>query len=348
MALALSGVALVGVPQTRSHAGAQGLTPPVGLAGYNVSLFATGTAAYSNPDSVVVDSQNGRIYVGYQNHTAKDGTDSNTSTVVEYATDGSVLRTFAVPGHSDGLRLDPSTHFLWASSNEDGNPAFVTIDPASGTITPYHFPPACSDLPGPCVPHGGGFDDMFFLNGVAFIVASNPTLDSNGVNNFPAVDTMQLLFDHGIFLSPVLMGNEKALDTTTNQTVSLNEVDPDSLSVDAQGNLVLVNQGGSELVFLHDPFSFGRSITRVPLGTQVDDTVWATSATGTLLVVDGKQNAIWKVSSSTFTPGTVYTEAPDDSGVVSFVGTINLSTGAIKPVVIGFVKPTGMAFVPGM
>jgi hypothetical protein len=320
------------------HSGAQAaeLTAPVALPPYSVSLFATGTAAYSNPDSVAVDSTFNRIYVGYQNATAKDGSDNKTSTVVAYTMDGKVLQTYSVPGHNDGLRMDPTTHLLWASSNEDGNPALVTIDPFSGTVTPYHFPP---------VPHGGGYDDLFFLNGTTFIVASNPTLDSSGVNVYPALDTIQLMFDHGLFLTPVLMGNATALDTTTNQTVTLNEVDPDSLSVDPQGDLVLVNQGGSELVFLHNLFTAQQQVTRVPLGTQVDDTVWAASTQGRLLIVDGKQNAIWQMQ-GTFTPGTVYTEAPDDSGVAGFVGTINLTNGTITPIAIGFVKPTGMAFIP--
>jgi hypothetical protein len=312
------------------------LTPPVALAPYSVSLWAAGTAPYSNPDSIAVDSDYNRIYVGYQNVTAKDGSDNKSSTVVAYTMDGKVLQTYSVPGHNDGLRIDPTTHLLWATSNEDGNPAFVTIDPFTRTVTPYHFPPA---------PHGGGYDDLFFLNGTTFIVASNPTLDSSGVNVYPALDTIQLMFDHGLYLRPVLMGNATALDTTTNQTVTLNEVDPDSLSVDPQGDLVLVNQAGSELVFLHNLFTFQQTVTRVPLGTQVDDTVWATSTQGRLLIVDGKQNAIWEMQ-GTFTPGTVYTEAPDDSGVAGFVGTIDLTTGTITPVAIGFGKPTGMTFIP--
>jgi hypothetical protein len=47
-----------------------------------------------------------------------------------------------------------------------------------------------------------------------------------------------------------------------------------------------------------------------------------------------------------FTPGEVFTEAPDDSGVVGFVGVIDMKTGFITPTVIGFSKATGMLFVP--
>jgi hypothetical protein len=75
------------------------------------------------------------------------------------------------------MRADPSTHLLWVTSCEDGNPKMNTVDPTSGTVTPYTFP---------ATPHGGGYDDLYFVNGTAFIAASNPTLDKNGVNVFPS------------------------------------------------------------------------------------------------------------------------------------------------------------------
>jgi hypothetical protein len=37
----------------------------------------------------------------------------------------------------------------------------------------------------------------------------------------------------------------------------------------------------------------------------------------------------------------LYTEAPDDSGTVGFVGTIDPGTGLVTPVVIGLTHPTG-------
>ncbi len=44
--------------------------------------------------------------------------------------------------------------------------------------------------------------------------------------------------------------------------------------------------------------------------------------------------------------GAVYTQAPSDSGVVGFVGTVDLTTGFVRAVMIGFGQATGMAFVP--
>ena len=171
------------------------------LPGYTISLFARQPSGTTGPDPLVVD--NGFVYIDYQNTTAKDCTDKNTSTVVQYDMNGKMLKTFTVPGHSDGMRADPSTHLLWVTSCEDGNPKFVTIDPSSGTVTPYAFPNP--------TPHGGGYDDLAFLNGMTFVAASNPNLNSAGVNVFPAIDKMTLS-NGKVNLTPVLMGNATATD----------------------------------------------------------------------------------------------------------------------------------------
>jgi sugar lactone lactonase YvrE len=302
------------------------------IPGYTISLFAHNPSGITGPDSLVVD--NGNVYIDYQNTTAKDCTDKFTSTVVQYDMTGKMLKTFTVPGHSDGMRADPSTHLLWVTSCEDGNPKFVTIDPSSGTITPYAFPNP--------TPHGGGYDDLCFLNGQVFIAASNPNLNSAGVNVFPAIDKVTLS-NGKVNLTPVLMGNATATDLIASSKTQLNLVDPDSMTVDSKGQLVLVNQGGSQLVFLQNPGTPQQTVTSVPVGNQLDDTVWSPSTPGRLLVTDGTIGNTYWINAY---PGTVYTQAPDDSGVVGFVGVINMTTGFITPIAIGFAKATGMLFVP--
>jgi hypothetical protein len=168
-------------------------------------------------------------------------------------------------------------------------------------------------------------------------------VNSAGVNTFPAVDKITLAGGKAS-LTPVLLGNATATDTTTNQPVTLNEIDPDSMLVDPQGNVVLDNQAGAELVFLHNAGSSQQTVTRVAIGTAVDDFGWATAASGFFFIVDGPANMIWKMT-ATFTPGTVYVEAPNDSGVASFVGTLDLKTGIITPIAVGFASPTGLLFM---
>jgi hypothetical protein len=163
---------------------------------------------------------------------------------------------------------------------------------------------------------------------------------------FPALYTVTLNGSHAV-LTPILMGNASAADLIANNArVTLNEVDPDSLSVDNKGNLVLVNQGGNELVFLSNPGTPQQTVSRMTVGSQLDDTVWPSSANGRLLVVDGVANSTYWVSLSHFSTSAIYTQTPDDSGVAGLVGVVNPSTGFVTPVVIGFGKPTGMIFVP--
>lgn len=309
---------------------------PVALPGYDITIFARGTTAYYNPDSIEVAGK--YVYIAYQNTTAKDGTDNKTSTIVQYTKEGHVVHFFKVPGHNDGMRFDPYTHLLWATSNEDGNPRIMTINPSTGVIIQYQVP---------TTPHGGGYDDLVFLNGMAFIAASNPTLNSAGINVFPATDKVELKNGKAI-LTAILQGNATATDLTTNQQVTLNLTDPDSMTIDNQGNLVQDSQADSELIFLHNPGTSKQTVTRLLVGTQVDDTLWIPSNEGSMLVVDAKANVTYKVTvdKKDFTRGTIYTEAPSDSTVASFVGTIDPKTGTITPVIIGLGSPTGLAFLP--
>jgi len=307
----------------------------VSLSTYKVELFASSTAAYSGPDSLeVVD---GNVFIDYQNKTAKDCTDKNSSTVVEYTMDGKVVNTFAIPGHSDGMRVDPTTKLLWITSCEDGNAKIVTLDPKSGTITPYTFPAA---------PHKGGYDDLYFVKGKAYIAASNPTVDANGNNPYPAVDEITLK-DSKVVLTTILKGNAKATDITKSPAakVTLKLSDPDSLSTDDKGDLVLVSQGDSELILIANPGTPQQTVSVIPVGTQLDDTVWATSTHGALLVADGATGNTYWVKSDNFVVGGIYTETPDDSGVAGLLGTVDPATGIITPFAVGFVKPTGMLFV---
>jgi len=325
----------VGAGGVARHAQAATTALPVAASGYRVSLFAAGTMAYSKPDSIAADTQH--VFIGYQNLGNADGSNHKPSTVVEYSLLGQVIHTFSVPGHNDGLRIDPYTGLLWATSNEDANALLTTINPTTRSLITYRFPQTA---------HGGGYDDMAFMNGAAFIAASHPTLNSAGVNTHPALDRV-VLRNGTLTVTPVLMGNTSATDLTTHHTVTLNEVDPDSMYITPQGDLMLDNQGGGEIVLVHNPGATGQTVSRLPMGTQVDDTVWATSAQGHILVSDHGGNAVYAIR-GTFTTGTAYSSAPGDSGVAGFVGSLDLTSGTLKPVVIGLSSPGGMAFIPGM
>jgi hypothetical protein len=136
--------------------------PPVATLPYTVSVFAQNPQGVSQPDSIVL--WHDHVIVGFSNGVAKDGTDGKSSTIVEFALDGTVKRTFSVPGHNDGLRVVDDDD-LWSLQNEDANPNLVVIELSTGKSKLYKFPPT---------PHGGGYDDIVVKSGNVFLSASTP------------------------------------------------------------------------------------------------------------------------------------------------------------------------------
>jgi hypothetical protein len=172
-------------------AAAQVAMPP-----YKLSVFATGANGNSQPDSMV--QWRDSIIVAFQNGVAKDGTDGKSSTIVQYSLSGVVRRSFSVVGHNDGLRVVGENE-LWCLQNEDANSNLVVINLASGRQVRLTFPSP---------PHGGGYDDLVVLNDQVFITASNPKLDANGVNEFPAL--LRITLQNGqIHLDTVLKGTRR-------------------------------------------------------------------------------------------------------------------------------------------
>jgi hypothetical protein len=319
-------------------------TPAAGVAtlpGFSVCLLIPASSTANHPDSVVYTG--GKVWIGWQNITAKDGTDNKSSTVGEYTTSGKLVKSWSLGGpaagtgcHTDGMRMNPATHLMWVMCNEDGSPRLFTIDPASSTPTPITLPKT---------PHGGGFDDIQFLNGLAFIDASNPTLNSAGKNVFPALYKVTLSGTKA-HLTAVLMGG--ATGTTLNPPVSsitMPLTDPDSMMIDPQGDLVLDSQGDMQLLFIHNAGMAEQSVKVLPVGTPVDDTVWPTSSKGCMIIADNA-SGVFSVCSDLWVTGTPLTSAPNDSTIVSFVGTVSLGSGLIAPIIVGMNNPHGMAFVP--
>ncbi len=325
----------VGLGTCRLAAAPPPVTPVV-QPPYTLKVFAQSTNKYSQPDSI--ERWRDRIFVGFQNHVAKDGSDGKSSTIVEYSLDGKVKRTFSVPGHNDGLRIVGEDD-LWCLQNEDANPNLVVIELESGRQTNYTF--ASTD-------HGGGYDDMIVKDGKVLMTASNPTLNGSGINPFPALVIASL---HGgmVDVRPILNGDAQAIDIPTDTAVTLNLTDPDSLTKDLRGNIVLNSQGDSELIFIKHPFShnptvghLGITVAGVP--TTVDDTAFPTEGHSFLLFSDVAGDTVYRMDSAKFgfEPGTAYSTS-DTAGIV---GVLNLDNGALTPIATGFLSTRGMIFVP--
>jgi hypothetical protein len=267
------------------------------------------------------------------------------------------MQMYPVEGKSDGMKFNPSDGKIWCLRNEDSNPAVTLIDPATGVQQDlaYAAPPV----------HGGGYDDVVFLNGQIFISASNPNLQPptkktpNGQNIFPSI-VKATIVGNTISVSPVLMGN--ATLTLINprnprahhhrhrnsQEVVAQQSDPDSLKVDQFGNLVLDSQADGDLIFLSNP-GFPNQVGRLlhlsnGTSTQVtvDDTVFPTQASGTIYVVDTAADVVYAVTSNAFPPNSAFS-ASDTTGVLAQV---NLQTGQLTSIVTGMKSPHGALFVP--
>lgn len=156
-------------------------------------------------------------------------------------------------------------------------------------------------------------------------------------------------------LTPVLLDNAKANDATpgaaAGATVKLNLSDPDSTNVVPAespayaGQFAVVAQGDRALIFIDKLGTAGQVNTALPIGDEVNDLVFATSATGTLYVTDTSTDKIYAITGN-FKPGTAFVAAPNDSGTAGFLATVDLKSGIITPIVGGMGSPHGILFVP--
>ena len=129
--------------------------------------------------------------------------------------------------------------------------------------------------------------------------------------------------------------------------------DPDSMTLDPAGELVLDNRSDDSLYIARATGS-GNSVLRVPLTlsgkpVEVNDTIFITSVTtnaastaGVIYITDTTANAIYALTKPYFASNEVYTAA----NVVNDVGLVDLNTGVVTPVVTGFNGVHGLAFSP--
>jgi hypothetical protein len=312
---------------------------------YSVTEFATAPNGYTSPDSIT--SFQGTIWIGYQNNTLPTGGGGN-SNIVQFSPSGQVLKIYTVSGRNDGLKYNPFDGKIYAMQNEDANPSLVLIDPVTGTTKKYTYstPPL----------HGGGYDDIVFLNGQIFISGSNPILTPPtkefpfGQNIYPSIVKINLVGNQ-VDVTPVLLGNATLIDITTGKPVIAAQSDPDSFKVDPSGNLVLDSQEDGDLVFLNGPGFPNQVGYRLHLTSSsttqvtVDDTVFPTQASGTIYVADTPANIVYAVTSNVFPPNSAFTAASDTN---FYVGRIDLQTGKITPIITGMQGPHGELFLPNL
>src|SRR5258708_13056757 len=194
---------------------------------YQLSVFAAAPTGLSAPDSIAVLRDH--VFVGYGDGNKPDGSEGKKTQIVEYAMDGTVVYTYTVPGHNDGLKVDPSTHLLWALQNEDANANLVIINSKTHEQKLYTFGTTL---------HGGGYDDIVFSGCKVFISASNP---ANNPNTGPAIVSARL-DGNLVDVKPVLAANPGAINIPTDPSVTPNFPTPNPMNPNPHANFPLTHQ----------------------------------------------------------------------------------------------------------
>lgn len=316
---------------------------PAAAPGFKLSTFATPPTGLSKPDSLAI--VDGNIWIGYGNEGRPDGSNGAMSQIVEYAPGGKLLKTLMVTGHNDGLKLDPVSKKVWALQNEDGNATIVVIDPATSATETYAFDAG---------KHGGGYDDVVFKNGQAFVTASSPNVDGGKKNPGPSLVTAKLTGDHKVVVETAFSGTPTASDMVTGKTETLNLTDPDSITEAPSGDLVMTSQDDAVLLFIHktSPSGGDGRVLHLAGGVKVDDTAFVSGKHGYLLVADTPANVVYKIEAENWGVGAAYSAmsgidaTKTDAAIPGYVGLLDPATGALVPVTTGMQAPHGMIFVP--
>jgi hypothetical protein len=347
--------ALVGSPGALAQAAA--------MSPYALTVFpGTPPAGATHPDDLAISADGKRLWVGYGNGVDTFGK-GGPSNLVEYdIATGTVLKNISIPGHLDGLKINPATGDPWATENEDGNPTLAVVDHESGTFKIYRFSPALIT---------GGFDDLVFVpesRGDSHRDGDSHH-DGDSAENVYVVTSSQVDTTTPVIVR--ISGRLRATNTQVTTTlpgapVSVWNVvkrqeetsdmvgDPDSMTLDPAGELVLDNRSDDSLYIVRDPKA-QHPVLRVPLtfaggaAVEVNDTIFTTSQTngtssteGTIFITDTSANVIYVLTKPYFPSNEIYTAA----NVANVVGLVDFNTGVVTPIATGFKGVHGLAFSP--
>ena len=322
---------------------------------------ATITGSLTQPDDIV--ALGGKLYVGFQNSVGPQGEAAPSGnldgTLVEFTPTGSVVKQWDLTGKIDGMGANPATGQVIVTVNEDSKSSLYTV--SGGTVTHYTYSPSP-------LPHMGGTDAVAVDQGKILITASAPGTGGKAPASAAAVYVVTLnAGTKTATATPFFADNATATGVNApnaGKTVTLALTDPDSNLVvpsgspSFAGDFMLNSQGDLELIFSD---ASGQNLQVLKLSNPVDDSAWATSASGTLYTTDSGADSVDAITGP-FKPGTVYTAvAPCNANSApavcpvsgsatygpNYLGTIDLKTGAVgKVTVVGPVAPKGMVFVP--
>jgi len=292
-------------------------------ASFSSQVFATGAAVgATSADSVTYGG--GSVWVEYGN--GASSTDySGKGTIVQYSTSGAIQNTYTLGGSVDGLKYNPNTGMVWALQNQDANSQLSVINPATKAITTYNY-----GAPYPSISESRGFDDVAFIGSDVYLSLTNPT---------SATDPVVVKLNSATPSTPV------SFSTVLTQG-SLLLTDPDSLKSTPTGGLVQTGEHDSALTFINNPGAANQTATSLKLvaapGTTIgspDDSIYATSGSGTFYLTDTSANTVYALSATGLTVGSLFVNVGNE------FGSVDLNTGVVTPIFTG-TGLHGIEFVP--
>jgi hypothetical protein len=301
-----------------------------------VHILASAPALSSAPDSITIGG--GSIWVEYGNGSSSSG--GGTSTVVQYSMQGQVENTYTAAGLADGLKYDAATGNVWVLNNNDDNSTLQFINPATQQIS------GVLTYGSPYVYGGGrGFDDVVFDGNRVFLSETNPSTTGDPV-------IVQLLNGQAPFgtlqTASILRFGDTGTNMVTGQTnQQLPMMDPDSLKLLPNGELLLTGEADGAYIFVKNPGTPQQteSFVNLPAGDIPDDAIMPTSRSGTFYISNQGSNNIVGVTVTGLDTHDLYADIANKNELVQ----IDPMTGAVVPILTtGLSSPHGLAFVPSV
>ncbi len=294
-------------------------------------VFAFGAKGQSAPDSLTVG--NGSVWAEYGNGADSTGAKGG-STLVQYATDGTVQNTYALTGSVDGLKIDPGTGIVWALQNQDGNSTLTLINPATGAVSAPLSPAAASDM--------RGYDDVAFVGNKVYESYTNPNGSGDAV--------LQQLTNGEVPFGPlayttILADGATGTNVAAGQTQAIPLNDPDSLKSTPDGSLVQTSGADNTFTLIHNPGAANQTqsfyqLANLPAGSSLDDVVVPGSTSGTLYIANLGANQVLKDTLAGLGPNVAL------ASVGTEIVEVDLTTGAQTALITGLQASHGLAFVP--
>ena len=316
---------------------------PIGLPTIgDVTQFGVTPAGLKSPDSITIGGNS--LFAVFGNGADSTGL-SGSSTIIQYDLSGKVQFSYTVAGSVDGLKFNPVTGQVWALQNQDGNSKLSVIDPIAHSVSAaYQYANASATR---------GFDDVVFKGTRVFLSYTHAA----AANDATIVELVggQAALQSGspLMTTPVLTFGATSVDTTTGIVGNVPQIDPDSLKVAQNGDLIFSSGDGGVIIDVKRPGEVSQSVSFTPIkgvtagAAGLDDVIMPVSSAGTFYVADASGNRIATFHATGLNTNDYYGSV---GGAQNAFGQIDPTTGAFTALVSninesGFGSPHGLTFV---